>query len=272
MTLSPANYRKTEFTHRIGLSINKPAAADVLTGTLYFSSDTSILERSNGTIWESYSSISVSSLIQGPPGLDGINGEDGFSPIGVIQANQFPALTGDVTTVAGSLVTTISSNFPRLNAANVFSANAQTIAANTSALALKVLGRTTGSNASGVEFYSSDGVTLKGYFQVSDTYFILASAVGYCAINGNTYIEFDSGGVESMRLHASGGLTLGDTTDPGDNNFRLTGIINFAGTNTTGAGIAAFGTNSPAVTLTAPYTWLQIKTADGSTAYIPCWK
>jgi hypothetical protein len=49
-------------------------------------------------------------------------------------------------------------------------------------------------------------------------------------------------------------------------------IPKFAGTNTTGAGSAALGSNSPAVTNSAPYTWIQAQAADGSTVYIPAWK
>lgn len=48
--------------------------------------------------------------------------------------------------------------------------------------------------------------------------------------------------------------------------------IKFGGTNTTGSGSAALGSNSPAITNTAPYTWIQVKTSDGSTGYIPVWK
>lgn len=50
----PQDYRKTAFTHRIGTAAAKPAAADVLPGTLYFSTDATLLERSNGTIWQNY--------------------------------------------------------------------------------------------------------------------------------------------------------------------------------------------------------------------------
>jgi hypothetical protein len=42
---------------------------------------------------------------------------------------------------------------------------------------------------------------------------------------------------------------------------------------TTGAGtVAGFGTNSPAVTLTGPYTWLKFTSSDGSTVYVPAYK
>lgn len=50
----PQDYRKTLFTHRRDTSANKPLASDVLGGTLYFSSDTGTLERSNSSTWESY--------------------------------------------------------------------------------------------------------------------------------------------------------------------------------------------------------------------------
>jgi len=56
MTLEPQRYKKTEYIHRAGLAASRPNAGNVLTGTLYFSTDTGELERSNGTIWESYSS------------------------------------------------------------------------------------------------------------------------------------------------------------------------------------------------------------------------
>jgi len=54
--------------------------------------------------------------------------------------------------------------------------------------------------------------------------------------------------------------------------FKLAGIPQFAGANTTGAGSAPLGGNCPAVTPTALYTWIHVKTANGSTAYIPAWK
>ncbi len=54
----------------------------------------------------------------------------------------------------------------------------------------------------------------------------------------------------------------------------LTGVTfkSVAGNESTGAGSAALGANSPAVTLGAPYKWLKVQTSDGSTAYIPAWK
>lgn len=55
MSLAPPQaFRKVEFIHRIGLAADRPAAANVLPGTLYFSTDTGVIERSNGTTWATY--------------------------------------------------------------------------------------------------------------------------------------------------------------------------------------------------------------------------
>lgn len=40
----------------------------------------------------------------------------------------------------------------------------------------------------------------------------------------------------------------------------------------TGSGAPLFGTNCPASTLTAPYTWVKMISSDGSTVYYPVWK
>ena len=52
------------------------------------------------------------------------------------------------------------------------------------------------------------------------------------------------------------------------------GQVKFAasGNETTGSGSASLGTNSPAVTNSAPYTWEKVTTSDGSQGYIPVWK
>jgi hypothetical protein len=54
MSLTPVDYRKTAFTHRIGTRADQPAATDVLEGTLYFVSDELLTERSDGTNWISF--------------------------------------------------------------------------------------------------------------------------------------------------------------------------------------------------------------------------
>lgn len=54
--------------------------------------------------------------------------------------------------------------------------------------------------------------------------------------------------------------------------FEIGGLMKFSGLNSTGANSALLGTNCPAVTFTAPYTWFKVLTSDGSTAYVPAWK
>jgi len=88
----PQKYRNVENIHRQGLAADRPAAANVLVGTLYFSTDTLTLERSNGTVWTAYAGTGAipgppgpagpTGAIgpqggQGSPGVDGSDGEDG---------------------------------------------------------------------------------------------------------------------------------------------------------------------------------------------------
>jgi hypothetical protein len=86
----PQDFRSTEQTHRSGLAADRPNAADVLVGTLYFSTDTNVLERSNGVTWDNYSAgggvgppgPTGAQGGAGAPGLDGQQGEAGeFYPI-----------------------------------------------------------------------------------------------------------------------------------------------------------------------------------------------
>lgn len=114
MTLAPQDYRKTAWIHRRDTRANQPAANTVLPGTLYYVTDESVTERSNGTSWESYSDsggggttiknnyILIESEsepnspdiilgsrglqgIQGIPGISGLDGEDGRDGIPGIQ-------------------------------------------------------------------------------------------------------------------------------------------------------------------------------------------
>src|SRR4026209_2080426 len=90
MALSPPqDYRKTEYIHRIGLAAARPAASDVLTGTLYFASDTGVMTRSNGISWDTYGGSSVA-----PSGgqifIPGSDGEDGSPGIPGLQGIQGP--------------------------------------------------------------------------------------------------------------------------------------------------------------------------------------
>lgn len=78
------------------------------------------------------------------------------------------------------------------------------------------------------------------------------------------------------------GIYIGDINFAATSNYaiytesgrvRLGDVIETAaGQESTGSGSAALGTNSPAVTNSAPYTWIEFRTSDGSTVYSPVWK
>lgn len=82
-----------------------------------------------------------------------------------------------------------------------------------------------------------------------------------------TYVPAQFDGTVSVGGAATFQSTLAVT---GASTFTAPPRLN--GGNTTGGGSALLGTNSPAITNTAPYTWITIITSDGSTGYIPVWK
>jgi len=85
-------------------------------------------------------------------------------------------------------------------------------------------------------------------------------------------IQFFNNGAQNLTIDASGNTSVGTATPISGAKLTVSGLIGFGGTNSTGAGTPLLGTNCPAGTLTAPYTWLSAKSADGSTVFIPCWK
>lgn len=101
------------------------------------------------------------------------------------------------------------------------------------------------------------------------------------ATDGNYRLDVQSSGsTGTLRVYdqtATTGFTrvlfdLGAADTSSTEIFRINGVMRFGGSSSTGAGSAALGANSPAVTLTAPYTWAKVITSDGSTGYIPIWK
>ena len=102
---------------------------------------------------------------------------------------------------------------------------------------------------------SNAASTTTGYIQkFAPTHSTLASE--FRIVNGdNAPMTFFTNSLERFRLSGAGVFT-----------FKV------AANETTGAGTALLGTNSPATTNTAPYTWLTVITSDGSTCYIPLWK
>lgn len=103
-------------------------------------------------------------------------------------------------------------------------------------------------------------------------------------LNTNTYffpVSTQQGTANQIAYYVSGGFLFSNSNLTFDGttltlasagNFVVNSFIQFKGLNTTGAGSAALGANCPAVTATAPYTWLKAISSDGSTVYIPCWK
>ena len=87
----PQTFRKTDGIIRLGTSANRPAATDVLPGTLYYSTDLTKIERSNGTTWDQYSTVTggVTSVI-----TDGSTGTvNNFAPTGMT-GNTYCVLNG----------------------------------------------------------------------------------------------------------------------------------------------------------------------------------
>jgi hypothetical protein len=96
----PQDFRSTEQTHRQGLAADKPNAADVLVGTLYHSTDTNVVERSDGASWITFSGSGAPGPAggvgpMGPPGIDGTDGIDGIDGVdGSAGAAGIPGSTG----------------------------------------------------------------------------------------------------------------------------------------------------------------------------------
>jgi len=133
---------------------------------------------------------------------------------------------------------------------------------------------TSGSN--GLIRNASSGNRLITLFNSSDNV-----SVGNGTTDGNYKLDVNnSGSAGTLRVFdqtATTGATLvtisrgaGQTNT--SNVLAIDGTLKFGGANSTGAGAALLGSNSPASTLTAPYTWIRAVSSDGSTVYIPCWK
>jgi hypothetical protein len=103
---------------------------------------------------------------------------------------------------------------------------------------------------------------------------------------GGTCSDLQIAAPTNVHIFSSYGtrITVGSTATTVNGTFTaaststFTGAVTFTATprfnsgNTTGAGTALLSTNCPAVTASAPYTWVPITTSDGSTGYIPVWK
>ena len=96
---------------------------------------------------------------------------------------------------------------------------------------------------------------------------VYSSTADAAILLGSDQVDANSGKISYNRGTANLDITPRSTYAT-----NLIGKLKFSITNSTGAGSALLGANSPAITLTAPYTWITVTTSDGSTGYMPIWK
>jgi hypothetical protein len=102
----------------------------------------------------------------------------------------------------------------------------------------------------------STGATGANVFGLSrqTTAFIFAHSTGTArdlsiGTRGNKFLTLATNGTERMRLHASGGVSIGNTTDPGATNFSVTGASTLTGAVAIGGGAAIAKVLSATATL-----------------------
>ena len=102
---------------------------------------------------------------------------------------------------------------------------------------------------------------------------VLGSARVYdSAADAAILIGSDQVDANSAKISYNRGTANLDITPRSTYATNLVGKLKFSITNSTGAGTALLGTNSPATILTAPYTWITVTTSDGTTGFMPIWK
>ncbi len=164
--------------------------------------------------------------LQGPPGEDGDDG--GNNPF------VFPDL----------------SNVAYINKPNSFSANIQTITADNSAIALVLRGRASDDIA--ILNMSTNAGSVQGRWQMGPSQMQFGTFI-------NVPIALYVNSTESVRFHQSGGVSIGDTTDPGATNLRVAGSANILSgltvastqvlNTTTALGVVSWAVNSTASSL-----------------------
>jgi hypothetical protein len=125
---------------------------------------------------------------------------------------------------------------------------------------------------------------ITGNFWALNLAYVMESSSGAYAssLNGSTYGTViasvallanppSSPGVDGdWYLNTTTGILWGPRTGGvwSKSGFALVDV----GGETTGSGTALLGTNCPAGTVSAPYTWVKLTANDGSTVYMPAWK
>lgn len=96
---------------------------------------------------------------------------------------------------------------------------------------------------------------------------VYSSTADAAILIGSDQVDANSGKISYNRGTANLDITPRSTYAT-----NLIGKLKFSITNSTGAGSALLGANSPATILTAPYTWITVTTSDGTTGFMPIWK
>ena len=96
------------------------------------------------------------------------------------------------------------------------------------------LGIGTSSPSTILNVIGTTGIRIRGANSASDGAFDIRANNTACILNANTYgalvpMIFQIGGTEASRIHASGGVSIGNTTDPGATNLSVSGQV-LAGT------------------------------------------
>lgn len=129
-----------------------------------------------------------------------------------------------------------------------------------------------GGTLTNAKIYDAQVITDSGSTVTNDLIYFNA---GNIADNSNTTVYHDIYGIRIGTMKpsvASSGTAYSAYFADSAALFYTASELKYAYGNTTGAGSALLGANSPAVTLTAPYKWLTVQCSDGSTCYIPAWK
>jgi len=90
--------------------------------------------------------------------------------------------------------------------------------------------------------------------------------------NPSIYLGEDTTNATSASIAYNRGTANLDITPRSGYATNLAGKLKFSIPNSTAAGSALLGANSPATILSAPYTWITVITSDGTIGYMPIWK